>query len=81
MNPCHCFLSRTTVFSKGDTYVILQHFRECVCGGGERRKSFKYAGCGVVIGSITMAWEGKWCTKRQGLGGEALKGESCGVAR
>lgn len=52
-----------------------------MCGGGERRKSFKYAGCGVVIGSITMAWEGKWCTKRQGLGGEALKGESCGVAR
>ena len=53
----------------------------CVCVRGEERKSFKGAGSGVVIGSITMAREGKWFTKRQGPGGGALKGESCGVAR
>lgn len=47
-----------------------------------QEKSFKGAAVsGVVIGSITMARGGKCFTKRQGPGGAALKGESCGVAR
>lgn len=37
-------------------------------------ESIEDAGSGMVIGSITMAREGKWFKKRQGPGGKSIKG-------
>lgn len=52
-------------------YVIILRFRDWACSWAN---SFNCADSGLVIRSITLAWEGKWFTKQQRLAGGSSSG-------